>query len=420
MKKRRFIAIIIASLFFFLFGIYLLNQTTSNSFSKFIKDKTPVNIKIFLKKTLFYVPTIVRENKNLKIEIKELQKIKRDLELNNEYLKNKYGYGKIKKKSIEKDGKKYSLNYFVAPFYTENILNNKKSGYLDFYKDQIILVFTSGKIISIDKFDLINNEVLNFKEIKNNLIDLNLFNPEIRWSGIKDIKIFKNTILISITEEIRPQCYATTLLYSKINGNNFNFQHLFRTNECVDINKNNVKAFKYFNGHQTGGRIEELNNYIFLTIGDYNNWKLPQNRKSVFGKTVKINFDNKKYEILSIGHRNQQGLKILTKKNQLISTEHGPKGGDEINLINLDISSEQNFGWPLSSYGEHYDVVPINSYTKKFAPLKKSHNKFGFTEPVFYFNEGIGISEIIKNYFSNKNSFFVTSLKKKKNIYYRI
>lgn len=59
-------------------------------------------------------------------------------------------------------------------------------------------------------------------------------------------------------------------------------------------------------------------------------------------------------------------------------------------------------------------MVPINAYTKKYAPLNKNHKNYGFIEPIFYFKEGIGISEIIKNYFSYKDSFFVTSLKNKK------
>ncbi len=88
-----------------------------------------------------------------------------------------------------------------------------------------------------------------------------------------------------------------------------------------------------------------------------------------------------------------------------------PKGGDEINLINLDKDYIDNFGWPISSYGNHYDVVPINSYTKKYAPLNKSHKEFGFVEPLKFFENSIGISEIIQNYFDENNSIFVSSLK---------
>ena len=54
------------------------------------------------------------------------------------------------------------------------------------------------------------------------------------------------------------------------------------------------------------------------------------------------------------------------KKKILISTEHGPKGGDEINIIELNLPLQSNnLGWPIASYGDHYDLVPINKYTKR-------------------------------------------------------
>ena len=414
MKRKGLILSILAPLFFLLFGIYLINQTYNNNFAKFVKDNTPQQIKKFLKNTIFYIPITIRDNKKLKAEVRELNKIKFNLELNNFYLLNKNEFGTFSKKVIKSKKNKYLLKNFIVPFYNENLYGNKKSGYIDFYKDNLVLAFTSGKIIFIDKFELINNNNFKFREIENNLDNLKLFDQKIRWTGIKDIKIFDDKIIISVTEEIKNDCYATTLLYSEILSNSLNFEHLFRPDECVDINKNNLNAFKYFNGYQTGGRIEKVNDDIFFTLGDYNDWKLPQNKKSVFGKILKINLESKNFEIVSIGHRNQQGLKYLSSENTLIATEHGPKGGDEINLIDLNNLSPENYGWPISSYGDHYDVVPINKYTKKFAPLHKSHKSYDFIEPIFYFKEGIGISEIIKNYFSSEDSFFLTSLKKKK------
>lgn len=409
--KKKVLIITIFGLLFFLFGIYLLNKTYKNNFAKFIKDNTPYQIKNFLKNTIFYIPIALRENEELNIEVTKLNKIKGNLELENIYLKNKLEFGNHEKKIIKTEEAQYELNYFVAPFFDEKLFNNKKSGYVDIYGDNIILVFTSGKIISIKKSDLISNNNFNFKEIKNNLLTLKLFNPEIRWTGIKDLKIFKNTILISVTEEIRDKCYATTLLYSDLESNFLNFQHLFRPNECVEIEKNNINPFKYFNGYQTGGRIIKINDNIFLTTGDYNNWELPQSNKSIFGKIIKINFLTKEFIIVSKGHRNSQGLTILNNDN-LIFTDHGPKGGDEINILNLLNKDITNFGWPLASYGEHYDVVPIDNYARKYAPLLKSHKNNNFEEPAFYFKDSVGISEVIQNYYSS-NSFFVTSLKNK-------
>ena len=60
----------------------------------------------------------------------------------------------------------------MLPFFdNENLYGNKKSGYIETYKDKIILVFTSGKIIFLNKDSFVKNNVLEFRNIKNNLND---------------------------------------------------------------------------------------------------------------------------------------------------------------------------------------------------------------------------------------------------------
>ena len=127
-----------------------------------------------------------------------------------------------------------------------------------------------------------------------------------------------------------------------------------------------------------------------MTIGDWDyaeRYKInrSQDPKSFFGKTIVIREKTKEYKILSMGHRNQQGL-FYDKKNDIIySTEHGPQGGDE---ININISPEnfkiKNYGWPISSYGEHYGFpgelgsicqCPLNELYKEI-PLHQSHSSY--------------------------------------------
>ena len=93
---------------------------------------------------------------------------------------------------------------------------------------------------------------------------------------------------------------------------------------------------------------------------------------------------------MSMGHRNVQGLYYDKNKNLIWSSEHGPKGGDEVNLNDLNEKNNviPNYGWPISSYGKHY-VDDKSLYEK--APLKKSHVKNGFIEPKKYFVPSIGI-----------------------------
>ena len=128
------------------------------------------------------------------------------------------------------------------------------------------------------------------------------------------------------------------------------------------------------------------------------------------GKVISIDLKSKKYEILAMGSRNAQGLYYDSISNVIIHTEHGPKGGDEINInLNPDTKIVENYGWPISSYGEYED-----DKFKKEAPLHKSHKDYGFVEPIKYFVDSIGISEIIKvpDIFNKKstNGFFVSAL----------
>ena len=133
---------------------------------------------------------------------------------------------------------------------------------------------------------------------------------------------------------------------------------------------------------------------ILFTTGEFRNRPLAQDLRSDFGKILKINIQNKTSEVVSLGHRNPQGLYYSEKFNFILSTEHGPKGGDEININHNPLIDIKNFGWPISSYGEHY-AKHYSIKKLKEAPLNKSHKKFGFVEPLKYFVPSIGISQAI-------------------------
>ena len=88
-------------------------------------------------------------------------------------------------------------------------------------------------------------------------------------------------------------------------------------------------------------------------------------------------------------------------------TEHGPKGGDELNLLKLG----ENYGWPVASYGEYYSF----KYGQENYSAKKNHKKNGFKEPIYSFVPGIGISQLISipksfhKFWSDEN-FLISSL----------
>ena len=115
----------------------------------------------------------------------------------------------------------------------------------------------------------------------------------------------------------------------------------------------------------------------------------------------------KEYNLISIGHRNPQGLYYDSNKNIIINTEHGPKGGDEINFNFQNTNQTPNFGWDISSYG--------TPYLGKADPYKKSHEDYGFIEPFKYYVPSIGISQLIymPNEFNSdeKKYLYVSSLR---------
>lgn len=272
------------------------------------------------------------------------------------------------------------------------------SAYLDFDKDNLWLLSSRG-ILGYGK---INDDKIIFKQIKNNLeefINQNQFkkediNTKKIWYGFRDIKIFDDKIFVSFTDEIKKDCWNTSVVFSEIDYNNLKFQALFQAEDCIHI-KNNLD--NEFNAFHSGGRIININNKeILFSTGEYRQRYLAQKVDSINGKILKINIDTKNHEILSMGHRNPQGLFYNKSKNLIIETEHGPLGGDEINLIKLDNQKIPNYGWPIASYGEHYGGKSEKNKQKyKKYPLLKSHKNNGFVEPLKHFGS-LGISEVTR------------------------
>ena len=311
----------------------------------------------------------------------------------------------IEKLSINKTLKKYKLN---SGFYVG--INNQfpGSGYIDFYKSNIIVLSSRGVLAFKKNIEDINE---NFKQIKNNInefIGKDQFKKN-KWFSLKDIYIFNNKVFISYTEEIKENCWNTSVIYGDMSYKNIEFKKLFSPKECVHSTKN---IDSIFNAHQSGGRIISFDdNHILLTVGDYRNRHLAQDVESVNGKIIKVNIDNGNYEIISMGHRNPQGLYFDKKNNFILESEHGPQGGDEINLIEISKVNKdkiQNYGWAISSAGEHYGGKSGANKTRyEKYPLYKSHSEHGFIEPLKSFVPSIGISEIVK---VGQNKYVVGSM----------
>ena len=130
------------------------------------------------------------------------------------------------------------------------------------------------------------------------------------------------------------------------------------------------------NGYHYAGRIEFLeDDSLIFGIGDgYSYKEHAQQLDSHLGKLIRLNKDgqppqdnpyvnvaNVLPEVYSYGHRNPQGLSFDVKRKILFSNEHGPKGGDEINIIKPKL----NYGWPEITYGVDYSGEIISEHSSK-------------------------------------------------------
>ena len=212
--------------------------------------------------------------------------------------------------------------------------------------------------------------------------------------GIRDssFNATDNTILITaIKRNDIKNCFTLGVLTANYDSNNLNFSWVYEIDDCVEN----------FNSHHAGGRIKPFKNGYLLTVGDF---KIPEDFKeeireeSHLGKILYLDKDWNA-TIYSSGHRNPQGLVI--NDGTIFSTEHGPFGGDELNLV----MEGEDYGWPTSAYGFTYGLENIYDL---------DHNK-KYKEPIYFFTPSIGISELLVyegSEFPRWNNFIlVTSLK---------
>ena len=126
---------------------------------------------------------------------------------------------------------------------------------------------------------------------------------------------------------------------------------------------------KLSSGTHFGSRLVfDRDGHLFIALGDNNDRPTAQELDKLQGKLVRIFPDGRipednpfvsregaRKEIWSYGHRNQQGAALNPWSGRLWTHEHGPRGGDEINIP----EAGKNYGWPLATHGINYSMLPI-------------------------------------------------------------
>ena len=174
-------------------------------------------------------------------------------------------------------------------------------------------------------------------------------------------------------------------------GADLKWQTLFESTPCLPLQgPNAIRGNNPFWGMEVGGRMRMLDNQtLMLTLGDHgfdgveSPLMLAQDPAASYGKTLLIHLGDRGSEIYSMGHRNPQGL-YIDPTGSIWLTEHGPQGGDELNLIERNA----NYGWPLVTYGTDYgsDNWPLN---------RNQGRHEGYTRPVYAWVPSIGVSNLV-------------------------
>ena len=173
---------------------------------------------------------------------------------------------------------------------------------------------------------------------------------------------------------------------------------------------------KLSTGAHFGSRLVfDQQGYLFIARGENNQRITAQALDKLQGKLVRINADgtvpndnpfvgqsDARPEIWSYGHRNQQGAAVNPWTGQVWTNEHGPRGGDEVNIP----LAGKNYGWPVATHGINYSYTPI--------PEAKGKDVPGTEQPLYVWEKSPGVSGMAfysaDRFPAWKNSLFIGAL----------
>jgi len=394
-------------LFILVLSYFVLNNNIGKEQTKLIQETKyliPVYIKDFIKQNIFVHQYKSKLEKKITAQDKYISRIYSDIEKIFDY-GNSFEFSETFQEELKIDNTKLRITKFTLP----PLEFTGPRAYIQYHDKNLFLINGNGDLFYISKNNLKKRKII-FTKIKSNLKKITSIDKN-EMIQVKDFLLANDKIYVSFLNKKDSQCFENKIIEGKISYEKITFETFFSTGECRKESTPSV-----------GGNLSSFNkDKLLLTIGDYYCYErdsrdfceknLPQLNKSFMGKIISINKDTKNFEIMSKGHRNSQGI-FYNKENDIIwSTDHGPYGGDEIN-INLNPNDRiKNYGWPIASYGKHYEGPNLDKLYE-IAPLK-SHSEFNFDEPFIQFTPAIGISQIIKiENFLNDDSqeLFVGSL----------
>ena len=257
------------------------------------------------------------------------------------------------------------------------------------------------------------NEIL-FTERKGRLGIVSIDSGEVNYlSGLPDIIVNGQGGLMDVAKptnnEISDWTYftyvkpidgagngETTLARAQISKEGiFDWQDLLVTHSLFGVIFD-VTGIAWGSDRHFGSRIAFDDTHLYFSVGDRGNRPNGQNLETHAGSILRLNVDGSvpkdnpfvdvegaRNEIWSYGHRNPQGLVWDGINHRLWSIEHGPRGGDELNLI----ARGGNYGWPVISYGKEYT---------SFRVVGEGTHKEGMEQPKKFYIPSIAPGSLIQ------------------------
>ncbi len=281
--------------------------------------------------------------------------------------------------NVKSDKMKVNEQSYQVNYYNIDYIHHQPRGFVDHDENNLFLMHGDGFLAYVPLSDL-TADGFTLTTIPTNMQQ---FRDKEDW--VFDILIHDEKIYQTNSFSLSEGCYGFRVLMGDVNLEKITFKEIFSTKECDD-------SRDYTSPYGEGGKmVAYKDGKILLSRGNMTGD--PQTDDNIGSKIIILDIENGSYEIISKGHRNVQGIAYDSEKDLLWSTEHGPQGGDELNL-NMAIGGEiENYGWPVASYGWPYHLDPDGDEPNIY---KQPHDAYGFIEPFMMFSPGIGICNIIK------------------------
>jgi glucose/arabinose dehydrogenase len=238
---------------------------------------------------------------------------------------------------------------------------------------------------------LITERAGRLRVVRNGLLDPTPIGgiPEVRITalgGLLDVRLHpefatNRLLYLSYTKGGEGNSATTAITRARLDG-----MRLVDAKE-IFVAENWSNSPTNFGGRMVFGR----DGMLYVAIGERQEQERAQNTMLHGGKVLRLNDDGtappdnpfagkQGYlpEIYSVGHRSPQGLAVHPVTGELWENEHGPLGGDEINIV----QAGKNYGWPLATYGKNYDGTPVSEYA----------TRDGYESPFMFWVPSIAVS----------------------------